>query len=128
MDIYIYAQLEESFGIVGLASKIIAVRDIIKESGQYSGLTLRVKELISPFTDNWKKCHLKLRRSVKPGWFTIENIVDTYSSRPRVVSHHPTSSLSYLFFSEKKKKKIFDFSKHFLYITMASRFGIYSRK
>ena len=75
MEIHIYAQLEESFDLVGLENKTISVREIIEKSGPYSGLTLRVKHLISPVTDNWKSCQLKLQRGVRPGWFIIVSII-----------------------------------------------------
>lgn len=86
MYIHIYDTLEESFGLVGFVSKEIAVSDIIKQTGRYSGLTLRVKELITHFTENWKKCHIKLLRSTEPGWFIIEKIICKNSRQSREVS------------------------------------------
>lgn len=76
MEIHIYSGLEEALGLDHKSelNTTILVKDIIKNSGQYSGLTLNVKEIITPFTDNWKNCRLQVRRGSRPGWFVIETI------------------------------------------------------
>lgn len=86
MHIHVYDTLEESFGLVGLVSKEITVSDIIKQTGRYSGLTLRVSELITPFTENWMKCRLILRRCAEPGWFIIEKVIEKNSCKSGEVS------------------------------------------
>ena len=52
----IYHYLEEHFGLQEKVRTTLSVKEIIKHSGLYSGLTLSVKEIISPYTDNWKEC------------------------------------------------------------------------
>ena len=86
MEIHIYDQLEEYFGLEGKVHKTISVKEIIKHSGLYSGLTLSVKEIITPYTDNWKDCELEIHRGSRPGWFIIEGILDERSNRQWLVS------------------------------------------
>ena len=62
------------------------MEEIIKHTGLYSGLTLSVKEIISPYTDNWKECKLELHRGNRPGWFIIEGILDERNNRQWLVS------------------------------------------
>ena len=62
------------------------MKEIIKNSGLYSGLTPSVKEIITPYTDNWKDCELELHTGSRPGWFIIEGILDERSNRQWLVS------------------------------------------
>lgn len=75
MEIHIYPELEQSFGFEGRTRIALSVKEIIKNSGQYSGLTLSVKQIISAYTDNWTDCKLLLHRGSRPGWFVIEEII-----------------------------------------------------
>ena len=52
----IYHYLEEYFGLQEKVRTTLSLKEIIKNSGLYSGLTLSVKEIISSYTDNWKEC------------------------------------------------------------------------
>ena len=81
MEIHIYDELEENFGLKRKQSKTISVKDIIESTGRYSGLTISVKEIITQFTSNWKNCNIQLRRGTRPGWFIVEGIIETSGQR-----------------------------------------------
>ena len=81
MEIHIYDELEEYFGLKRKQFKTISVKDIIENTGRHSGLTISVKEIITQFTSNWKNCHIQLRRGTRPGWFIVESIIETNGQR-----------------------------------------------
>ena len=81
MEIHIYDELEEYFGLKQKQLKTLSVKDIIESTGRYSGLTISVKEIITQFTSNWENCDIQLRRATRPGWFIVEGIIETSGQR-----------------------------------------------
>lgn len=71
--IHIRSSLQASLGIRGYRSQLVSVKDIISESGFYSGLVLKIKEHI--LSANWNKCVLVIRRDAAPDWFIVENVL-----------------------------------------------------